>query len=318
MKKIGIPRGMLYYENFPFWKDYFEGIGYEVVCSAKTNKDIMDKGILNSVDEACLPVKIMHGHVYYLKDKVDYIFIPKIISLHKGEYCCPKILGLSDMIKSSIDDLPEIIDIVFDLNKRNGLENGYKELGKFLGLPNAESSISFRNTYRNTNKYMDWIRTNLLPKNNELNSKNTNILILGHTYNVFDEFINMGILSKLVEKNINIFTAEDVSEKDIRKFSSFTKKRMFWTHGRRIIGAANYYLLNNQIDGIIYLSSFGCGLDSVLTYIVSRESSKYEIPFMNLTLDEQTGEAGMNTRLEAFLDMMNWRDRNKSYISTFR
>lgn len=75
MKKIGIPRGMLYYENFPFWRDYFQAIGYEVVVSKRTNKDILDSGILSSVDEACLPVKIIHGHVDYLKDKVDYIFL---------------------------------------------------------------------------------------------------------------------------------------------------------------------------------------------------------------------------------------------------
>ena len=119
MKKIGIPRGMLYYENFPFWQEYFEGIGCELVESPKTNKEIMDKGILSSVDEACLPVKITHGHVNYLKDKVDYIFLPRFISLHKMEYCCPKILGLPEMIINSIDDLPEIIQIDINLYRRN-------------------------------------------------------------------------------------------------------------------------------------------------------------------------------------------------------
>lgn len=317
MKKIGIPRGMLYYENFPFWKDYFEGIGYEVVRSKKTNKEIMDDGILNSVDEACLPVKIIHGHVDYLKDKVDYIFIPKIISLHKREYCCPKILGLSDMIKNSIDDLPEIIDVVFDLNKRKGLEIGYIDIGRRLGVSTTKSFTAFKNA-SSTEKYKDWVKSDLLPKEYRYNSNFTNILVLGHTYNVFDDFINMGILNKLIEKNINIYTAEDVDELEIRKFSNYTKKRLFWTHGRRIIGSANYFIMNNQIDGIIYLSSFGCGLDSVLTHMVSRQSSIYEVPFMNLTLDEQTGEAGMNTRLEAFIDMMKWRDKNKDYISTFR
>lgn len=318
MKRIGIPRGMLYYENFPFWRDYFEGIGYEVVLSSKTNKDIMDNGILNSVDESCLPVKILHGHVNFLKDKVDYIFIPKIMSLHKREYCCPKILGLSDMVKNSIDGLPEIIDVVFDLNKKTGLEKGYRDIGKSLVISSVKSFKSFRNALNGIDRYNDWLESELLPKYSKSSPKNTNILVLGHSYNVFDKFINMDILNKLVEKHINIYTAEDVCEDDIRKYSNFTKKRMFWTHGRRILGAANYYFVKGKIDGIIYLSSFGCGLDSVLTYIVSKQSSKYEVPFMNLILDEQTGEAGMNTRLEAFLDMMYWRDKNKSNISTFR
>ena len=82
--------------------------------------------------------------------------------------------------------------------------------------------------------------------------------------------------------------------------------------------ASNYVIMNHKVDGIIYLSSFGCGLDSVFTHMVSRQAAKYGIPFMNLTLDEQTGEAGINTRLEAFLDMMKWRDSHKDHISSFR
>lgn len=317
MKKIGIPRGMLYYENLPFWKEYFDEIGYEIVISKKTNKEIMNAGILNSVDEACLPVKIFHGHVEYLKDKVDYIYIPKMISLHKREYCCPKILGLSDMVKNSIEELPEIIDVIFDLRKRNGLYSGYRDLASKLGVSNKINSKAFKNVYNEKSKYHNWVKSDLLPGSKGLESDN-NILILGHSYNVFDDFINMGILKKLVDRGIKIYTAEDVSDEDIRKYSNFANKRLFWTHGRRIVGSANYLIMNKQIDGIIFLSSFGCGLDSVLTHMVSRQSATYELPFMNLTLDEQTGEAGMNTRLEAFLDMMKWRDKNKSYISTFR
>lgn len=318
MKKIGIPRGMLYYENYPFWKDYFEGIGCEVVLSDKTNKSIMDSGILNSVDEVCLPVKIFHGHVNYLKDRVDYIFIPKVISLQKREYCCPKILGLSDMIKNSVDDLPEIIDVIFDLNKIKGLKKGYMDVGRHLGISNEINIKAFRRAYNRIDEHKKWLKLEVLPKDRLSSTDNRNILVLGHTYNLFDEFINMNILNKLVERQINIYTAEDIDDDQIQKFSDFTNKRMFWTHGRRIIGAANYSIINKKVDGIIYLSSFGCGLDSVLIYLVNKLAYQYKLPFMSLTLDEQTGEVGMNTRLEAFLDMMSWRDKDKNYISTFR
>ncbi len=113
-KTIGIPRAMYFYEFYPVWEAYFKSLGFEILLSPKTNKDILNAGILACVDEACLPVKIFHGHVVFLKDKVDYIFIPRIIGLHKREYNCPKHLGLSDMIKSSIDELPEIIDPIIN------------------------------------------------------------------------------------------------------------------------------------------------------------------------------------------------------------
>jgi len=63
-----------------------------------------------------------------------------------------------------------------------------------------------------------------------------------------------------------------------RKYSNVYQERMFWTHGRRIIGASNYVIMNHKVDGIIYLSSFGCGLDSCFTHMVSRQQLKYGIP----------------------------------------
>lgn len=63
MIKIGFPRGLLYYDYFPFWNEYLNNIDLELVVSPKTNKDILNAGITSCVDEACLPVKIYHGHV---------------------------------------------------------------------------------------------------------------------------------------------------------------------------------------------------------------------------------------------------------------
>ena len=58
------------------------------------------------VDEACLPVKVFHGHVCYLKDKCDLLFIPRIMQLYKDEYICPKFCGLPEMVINSIPGLP--------------------------------------------------------------------------------------------------------------------------------------------------------------------------------------------------------------------
>lgn len=318
-KTIGIPRGMLYYEFFPLWEAFFMEIGYEVISSPKTNKDILDMGIEACVDEACLPVKIFHGHVEYLKDKVDYIFVPKITSLYKREYCCPKILGLPYMIKNSIDDLPEIIDIEINTDRKGKFEGSYGKVGKYLNISRREAIRAYRKIEDNKDKNREWLN-NIMPKNPLRNKTERiiNILLLGHSYNVFDEFMNMGILDKLSNRDIRIIVAEDVNEEDIRMYSDKIPKRMFWTHGRRSIGSAFKLIEDEKIDGIIYLSSFGCGLDSVLVHLVSYRAVENNIPIMELTLDEQTGEAGFNTRLEAFLDMMKWRNRNEDNISPSR
>lgn len=320
MKKIiGIPRGMLYYDFFPVWEVFFETLGYKIITSPKTNKDILDAGIAACVDEACLPVKIFHGHVDYLKDKVDYIFIPKVISLYKREYCCPKILGLSYMVKNSIDDLPKIIDGEINIDKKGSFKRCYRDIGKSLGISHRECNRAYKNVREIEKNYRRWLSTQMPNIHLEDDSRNKmNILLLGHSYNVFDEFMNMGILKKLANKDVNIILAEDVSEEDIRNYSDQISKRIFWTHGRKIIGSAFSLIDSGAIHGIIYLNSFGCGMDSVLLHIVEQKAIENRIPLMELTLDEQTGEAGFNTRLEAFLDMMKWRKKNEDNIPSFR
>lgn len=82
------------------------------------------------------------------------------------------------------------------------------------------------------------------------------------------------------------------------------------------MGSAFSVIEERKIDGILYISSFGCGIDSILIDLVQRKSKEKKVPFMLLTLDEQTGEAGINTRIEAFLDMMKWRNRDEDNVST--
>jgi predicted nucleotide-binding protein (sugar kinase/HSP70/actin superfamily) len=89
-KKVGIPRGLFFYQYYPLWKTFFEELGAEITVSDYTNKKILDDGVKTCIDEACLAVKIFYGHVINLKDKVDCIFIPRFTSISKNEYICPK------------------------------------------------------------------------------------------------------------------------------------------------------------------------------------------------------------------------------------
>lgn len=316
-KIVGIPRAMHFYEFYPMWEGYFNSLGFDILLSPKTNKDILNAGVLTCVDEACLPVKIFHGHVNYLKDKVDYIFIPKIMGLHEREYNCPKHLGLSEMVKNSIDDLPEIIDPIIDLRRKNGLRRATNKMGKKLNINYINRDKSLKSAVETQRNYNDWLRDKIIPPKKD-SKKTFNLLILGHPYNVYDEFINMNLLNKLTNENINLIFAEYIPEELYREYSNQFIKRIFWTQGRKLVGSSYYLIDNKLIDGVIYLSAFGCGLDSMLVYLVEKKSIEENIPMMTLTLDEQTGEAGFVTRFEAFLDMMKWRERDENNFSALR
>ena len=300
--KIGIPQALLYYRYYPAWKSFFEELGCEVVESNQSTKDIVDTGVRLTVDEACFPVKLFLGHVDYLKDKVDYLFLPRVISIDSNEYLCPKFMGLPDMVRYSINDLPKIIEETVNLreNKLNlikvALEIGNKLNKNYLQVSKAliKSLVKLRNH-----------RKELI--NSKSLESEYKIAILGHEYIIYDSYISMGLIEKLKKLGIEVVTAEMLPNYAVNKGLSYLSKDMFWTLGKKMMGAAYYFFEQSDIDGIIQLTAFGCGPDSLVGEMIERKNKKREdVAFMSLNLDEHTGEAGLITRLEAFIDMIQW------------
>lgn len=332
---IGIPRGLYYYQYFPFFKTFFECLGNRIVCSPPTNRNILKKGIDLCVDDACLPVKVFHGHVAYLADNVDIIYIPRIISVEPKEYICPKFLGLPDMIKNSIQELPPVLDIDIDLYRgKRFLFGQLLELGHLLKKNNLDILRAYRRASKVQKRFEQKIIKNkitpgdllstipecLQNKEREENKKNNRltVLLLGHYYNIYDDYISMNVTAKLRKQNITFITPEMVPDKIISIGNRKLSKNMFWTLGKKTLGTAYYYLENNKIDGIIYLASFGCGPDSLVGELVEKRTKRdFEIPFLLINLDEHSGEAGFNTRLEAFLDVLEGRKQDEDNISSY-
>src|SRR5699024_11079431 len=89
---------------------------------------------------------------------VYYLFIPKIISIYKKEYCCPKILGLPDMIKHSINELPEIIDVQLNLFKRNNFKRHFSDIGERLNIERRENVRAYKTAIKDPDIQNKWIR----------------------------------------------------------------------------------------------------------------------------------------------------------------
>lgn len=323
--KIGIPGGLLYYSYYPLYKAFFENIGAEVVCSGNTNKTILDYGAKLCVDEACLPVKIYHGHVESLKDRVDAIFIPRIVSISRNEYICPKFCGLPEMIKNSVKNLPYIIETTVNLRKSQkaiigsiidaaGLITKNRRLIMDAYTDALKSQREFESCLK---RYPDFKRA-LLHEDGGIGPGAKKLALIGHPYNLYDSFSNMDIIHKLKNFEYEVITPEMVDKKEVEKNAAAFPKRHFWTFGKMLIGSGMSLIESHEVEGIIYLSSFGCGIDSLMEDYLSRQVRKAGgIPYMKLVLDEHSGEAGMDTRLEAFIDMVRWREENEGGIPAY-
>lgn len=328
-KKVGIPRGLFYYKYYPLWKTFLEELGAEITISDATNKRILDDGVKTCVDEACLPVKLFHGHVLNLIGKVDCLFIPRLTSISRNEYICPQIGGLPDTVRNTIKGIPPIISS--EVNLRKSKRNSWKAALE-TGLNFTSDKRSIRNAFNKAlyeyRKFRSTTKDGSIPfytgnshtkeKGNADEKKRLRIAVVGHPYNLYDSFINMNLLQKLEKASIEIITTDMVNESIINANVKSLQKPIFWNFGRKALGSVPYLSNMIKVDGIIYVMSFGCGIDSFVCDLMARRlKHESDIPFILITIDEHSGEAGLNTRLEAFADMLVWRKNNENNVSSF-
>jgi len=333
--KIGIARGLLYYIYYPLWFTFFEKLGCEVIVSDFTNKAVLDIGTKDFADDACLPLKLYRGHIQQLMGEVDAIFIPSLVSVAKGEYICPKFCGLPEMVKNSLKELPIIIDDTLNMHKHGSneeLRSFFLKVGLHITHNKAAIAEAFNEAIKAQESYEALQHSGFLPidlleaqKNNsfhELKSKadkSETIGVVGHPYVIYDEYLSMNLIGKIREAGYNALTPENLEETTIDAEAGKLPKHLFYTFGKGIYGAAINMMQSPNVKGVIYMSAFGCGVDAFVTELVQRRGRRISnTPLMILNIDEHTGQAGIDTRVEAFLDMMRWRDRNEGNISTYR
>ncbi|MCX7748561.1 MAG: acyl-CoA dehydratase activase-related protein [Clostridia bacterium] len=320
--RIGIPKALVYYYYFPLWKTLFEEIGAEVVVSDDTSKSMIDEGIKVTVQEICVPIKVFNGHVMDLINKgVDYIFIPRLVSIKKYETFCPKFLGLPDMAKNIFKEQSDkILSPIVSCNADKITNySSYKEVAEKLDIPKWKMKSALRTAGRKWSEFRklsmkgysinDILSGKLQSKPSDVNPSKEmiNIGLMGYVYNVYDNFISMDIVEKFRSMGVNIITFDMLPEKHLLQELKHLKKHLFWTFSNKILGAGFYFLNNQNIDGIIHITAFGCGPDSYIGKMMELESDKKHKPFLTIRVDEHTGESHLVTRIEAFTDMLKRR-----------
>ncbi len=318
--RVGIPRGLFFYHFYPQWKTFFNDLNWEVITSPPTNKKMAGAGILMAVSEACFPVKVLYGHILELVGtEVDYIFMPRLVSIERRSYICPKFMGIPDMLRAQIPELPPLIDLCIDVSRNEG--DLYRELDRWskkLGLKPGRVRKAWNDSARATCELETICRQGYtlgegidMWEGKQAVKRGTGDLaigVLGHCYALNDRLISLGLFERLREMGAAAVTSEMLDPQKIEQAAAGLPKRVFWTVGRKMVGTALLLDKDPGVDGLIYLTCFGCGPDSMMTKIIERRMNK---PFMLLTVDEHSGEAGVVTRLEAFCDMLRRKRRQE-------
>lgn len=292
--KIGIPRALHYYYYGTIWKSFLEELGYDVIISPETTKEILENGSRCANDEMCLSLKIYLGHIQYLESKCHYILVPRIDNYGTYEQTCTNFLGLYDIV-SNIFHTPLLTYNVDVSHKKTQLQ-GFLDLGMSLGKGREQSRIAYFNALQKQEKELKQKRAMEIKK---LSNQNIKLLILSHPYNWKDAMIGSPIQKMLHRFDTTFIDGEYLISTDSKKYEKILSENLYWKYNKELIGTIP--LLKNKVDGIIFLSSFPCGPDSLVNELLMR---KLTLPFLNLIIDEESGSAGMETRLESFIDIL--------------
>lgn len=319
---IGIPRAlMVFYQQFPFWRTFFEELGFNVMLSGESDKAMITRSLETITTETCLPVELMHGHVQDLIEKgADYIFIPFIVNAKAREgnptlNCnCPWIQTYPFMVraalKGKIDDsklltptlhfrfferalVPELSDYFSNL-----FGTDREEIKKAVYKADKAQSAFEQSLIRYGEKIMNFIPENCIP-----------VVLMGRPYNTTDPHLNLGLIEKLISQKVMPIPLDMI---DLSEFNIFENYRnMYWPNGQKIIAAAQYVAKTKGVYAV-YMSNFRCGPDSFIMHYITEEMKGK--PFLHLEVDEHSADAGMVTRIEAFLDSLRGYEKNENII----
>ncbi len=316
--KIGIPRVLNMYENYPFWFTFLTELGYEVVLSPRSTHDIYSLGIESIPSESeCYPAKLAHGHVSWLiKNGIKTIFYPSIFYEREefkdagNHYNCPIVTSYPENIKNNVDEItdgqikfikpmlsfesqdtiyPRLIETFPDIQPSlvvKAVQKAWKELAA------ARRDVQRRG--EETLRYMQ--------QNNK-----RGIVLAGRPYHI-DPEINHGIPELITQHDICVLTEDSIShlgtiDRELRVMDQ-------WMYHTRLYAAAEFVKTRDDLD-LIQLNSFGCGLDAVTTDQVYEILSASGKIYTCLKIDEVNNLGAARIRVRSLLAALRVKDKNQ-------
>jgi len=323
---VGIPRGLLYFYYQPLWATFLSQVGVSVRVSEPTERKHLEvaQGLTRS--DLCLPAKVFLEHVARLKDQVDWLLLPRMISVSSDAFMCPKVLGLTDMVRNVFSRLPGLLDprINVKLPKPQGFAEACAWVGRHFTKNDRElrkAWLAAQEAQAEFNRHVQmypvdealgpWDGAFSQPQNRQSVQTRYQVAVIGRSYITFDSALSHDLPGLLKRYRVQILTPESVPPEAKEKQSQRLPKKVYWQLGRDLVAAAMFYMERPEVDGIINVSSFGCGQDSFTTALIEHYVTKHSTkPILTLVLDEHSGDTGLNTRVEAFLDMIEQRKMN--------
>lgn len=310
-KKIGIPQTSTFFHDFfPLWKAFFTELGFDIVTSCDTNKDIVYNGVEVITAETCFPIKVAHGHVIDILERdIDYLFLPSIINLTHASakfthsYACPYVQCLPYLIRSAIDfndkNFTVLSPVIHFEYGDDHVNKALRQLAKSLGKTGAIVETAIKAAREAQSAFHTTLEARGKEVLEKLGENEKAFVLISRSYNGCDTGMNLGLPEKL--RDLGVLTIPlDFLTLDLEEVAH-DYPNMYWKTGQRFVAAARFIAKDKRLYPL-YITNFGCGPDSFITKFFTKELAGK--PCLTIEIDEHSSDVGAITRCEAFIDSL--------------
>jgi len=312
---VGIPMGLNFYENLPFWHAFFTALGYEVIVSPPSTRSLYLRGQATiPSDTVCYPAKLMHGHIdALLRMGADTIFYPCMSynfdeQLGDNHFNCPAVAYYPEVAAANIRPLRDVRFIYDYLDLSDPKRFAKKAVSVFRrsfdGLTAREIRSAADAAYAEYAAYTAQVRRKGEEALEEARRRGLPVIVLcGRPYHL-DAEINHGI-DELIRSMGAVVISEDALGGLLHRAETGVLNQ--WTYHARLYAAAEFVCARSaeQPIDLVQLVSFGCGIDAITTDEMRRILESHGKIYTQIKIDEITNLGAVRIRLRSLFSALD-------------
>ena len=342
--KVGIPRILNMYEEYPFWNALLREAGFDIILSSESTFSKYE-GALNTVmsDNICFPAKLAHSHLKELNEnqEVDRILMPYVVYEHNDDpehslnsFNCPVVSGYSDVIKSVLDLKKPLDAPVINFANEKALEHQIIDYLKGLGVSKKQAKLALAKAMEAQKEYAETLKARNIEILNHQDSKRDDlceqnikgddlakryvsshkpltILLAGRPYHT-DPLIQHKLSEMIANLGVNVISddivrsteASELDSNDPSHSQAETYLVKQWAYMNRIMKAAQWAAEQGNDVHFVQMTSFGCGPDSFIQDEIRDIMRRHGKPFTLLKIDDVSNIGSLKLRVRSLVESL--------------
>ncbi len=336
--RIGIPRILNMYEEYPFWNALLHAAGFDIILSSESTFKKYESALSTVMsDNICFPAKLAHSHLKELNEnpEVDRILMPYVVYEHNDDpdntlnsFNCPVVSGYSDVIKSVINLKKPLDAPVINFANTQLLEKQIADYLKGLGVSKKTAKAALQKALEAQAEYCKAIKV----KNQEilastqttadaaatehnvsggLNNNNLSfdkhknkltILLAGRPYHT-DPLVQHKLSEMIANLGVNVISDDIVRNDPSIQPETYLVKQ--WAYMNRIMKAAQWVAEQGDDVHLVQMTSFGCGPDSFIQDEIRDIMRRHGKPYTLLKIDDVSNIGSLKLRIRSLVESLN-------------